>query len=58
MPKFITTASKEPSRNGSASALPVRNLTPGFCARASLTIAREKSTPVTRAPRAAAAAAT
>jgi hypothetical protein len=55
MPKFITTASKVPSGNGSASASPSRNSIPGFCERASSTIAEEKSRPVTRAPRCAAA---
>ena len=54
----MTTASKLASGNESASALPAWKSIPGWCRRASASIAAEKSTPTTAAPRWAAAAAT
>src|SRR5437867_6057441 len=58
MPKLQTTASNAQSVNGSASASASRKRT-STCARAaSASISTERSTPVTRAPRRAAAAAT
>src|ERR1041385_8829985 len=54
----MTTASKLAPSNPSASASPSRNSMPGWSRRARSTIAREKTTAVIPAPRAAAATAT
>src|ERR1043165_8297735 len=57
MPKFAITASKLASANGSASASAVSNASAGWRRRAWPSISGEKSAPMTRAPRLAAAAA-
>jgi hypothetical protein len=54
MRKLLTTASNDPSSNGSAPASASTNETAGCSDAASETISAEKSTPTTAAPRAAA----